>query len=75
MTNIQMTVVDCGPLSPEKAKIVAFAEGTVNNRAREFSMPSVRMASRTKLLTGPRNEMNCFPDAMHVMQPHQAKGT
>lgn len=32
MTNIQMTVVDCGPLSPEKAKIVAFADGTVNNR-------------------------------------------
>jgi len=32
MANIQMTVVNCGPLSPEKAKIVAFAEGTVNIR-------------------------------------------
>ena len=32
MANIKMTVVDCGPLSRQKAKIVAFAEGRVNNR-------------------------------------------
>lgn len=30
MVNIQMTVVDCGPLSLQKAKLVAFAEGTVD---------------------------------------------
>lgn len=66
-----MTVVDCGPLSPEEAKIVAFAEGMVNNRG-EGVFDAFGAHGFTRDDAG---GMNCFLDAVHVMQPHQAEGT
>lgn len=66
-----MTVVDCGPLSPEKAKIVAFAEGTVNNRG-EGVFDAFGAHGFTREHAG---GMNCFLDAVHVMQLRHAEGT
>lgn len=74
MANTEMKVVDCGPLSPEKASSVALAEGGISTRSTGvFGALGVHGVARDHA-GGMTGGMICFPDAVHITQTHQAGG-